>query len=114
MIALSAFVWSHTGGCPAHVTATVKHRSSAILRRLGGSSLKFQGQELPRYYDPEYECEMEILKFETRSLNSRFESLRLHFALFLLNRPLFKLNGLLSNLPPKRLPFASQNDDAGS
>jgi hypothetical protein len=36
--------------------------------------LKFQGQELPRYYDPEYECEMEILKFETRSLNSRFES----------------------------------------
>jgi hypothetical protein len=74
-IALSAFAWSQLiGGCLAYVTATVKHRSSAILRRLGGSPLKFQGQELPRYYDPEYECEMEILKFETRSLNSRFES----------------------------------------
>jgi hypothetical protein len=74
-IALSAFAWSQLiGGCLAYVTATVKHRSCAILRRLGGSPLKFQGLELPRYYDPEYECEMEILKFETRSLNSRFES----------------------------------------
>jgi hypothetical protein len=74
-IALSAFAWSQLiGGCLAYVTATVKHRSSAILKRLGGSSLKYQGKELPKYYDPEYECEMEILKFETRSLNSRFES----------------------------------------
>ena len=74
-IALSAFAWSQLiGGCLAYVTATVKHRSSAILRRLGGSSLHYQGTALPRYYDPEYNCEMEILRLETRSLNSRFES----------------------------------------
>jgi hypothetical protein len=90
-IALSAFAWSQLiGGCLAYVTATVKHHSSAILRRLGGSSLTFQGQELPRYYDPEYECEMEILKFETRSLNSRFESSMAPLRTLLAHSPVFQ------------------------
>jgi hypothetical protein len=75
VIALSAFAWSQlVGGCLAYVTATVKHGSSSILRRLGGSSLEFKGKQLPKYYDPEYGCDMEILKFKTKSLNSRFES----------------------------------------
>jgi hypothetical protein len=74
-IALSAFAWSQlAGGCLAYVTATVKHKSSAILRRLGGDSIRFEGQEMPRYYDPEYRTEMELVRLETRSLNSRFES----------------------------------------
>jgi hypothetical protein len=73
-LALSAFAWSQlVGGCLAYVTATVKHHSAAMLRRLGGSPLRVNGKTLPSYYDRQYDCEMEILKIETGSLNPRFE-----------------------------------------
>jgi hypothetical protein len=75
-IALSAFAWSQLiGDCLAYVTATVKHESSSILRRLGGDSVYFAGNPVPRYYEPRYQCEMELLKMQTRAMNSKFESL---------------------------------------
>jgi hypothetical protein len=74
-IALSAFAWSRLmGGCLAFVTATVKHGSSSMLRRLGASHLTYAGTQIPRYYDPAYRCEMELLKINTNSLNPRFEA----------------------------------------
>lgn len=75
-IALSAFAWSQLiGDCLAYVTATVKHGSSSMLRRLGGDSLYFGGQEIPKYYDPAYQCDMELLKMQTRAMNPKFESM---------------------------------------
>ncbi len=75
-IALSLFAWSQLiGGCLAYVTATAKHGSSSILKRLGGSSLSFAGTPIPRYFDPQYGCEMEIIKLNTKTLNARFEPL---------------------------------------
>jgi hypothetical protein len=53
------------GGALGITTATTKHGSSSVLRRLGGSSLCAQGRELPPYYDPQYQCEMEILRFDS-------------------------------------------------
>jgi hypothetical protein len=53
------------GGCVGISTATQRHRSSAILRRIGGRSLECEGTELPSYYDPQYRCQMEVLRFDS-------------------------------------------------
>jgi hypothetical protein len=54
-------------------TATVRNRSSSILRRIGGQRLETDGTELPRYYDDRYGCEMEILRFTSVSMNPRYQ-----------------------------------------
>jgi hypothetical protein len=54
------------GGCRGITTATVRHHSSTILRKIGGRSLEVKGTELPPYYDPRYACQMEILQFDSR------------------------------------------------
>ena len=53
------------GGCVGITTATQRHRSSSILRRIGGCSLECGGTKLPSYYDPQYRCQMEILRFDS-------------------------------------------------
>jgi hypothetical protein len=53
------------GGCLGITTATTRHSSSGILRRLGGSSLVCMGDALPPYYDPQFQCEMEVLCFDS-------------------------------------------------
>jgi hypothetical protein len=53
------------GGALAISTATVRHRSSSILRKMGGQSLVTDGMELPPYYDGQYGCEMEVLRFDS-------------------------------------------------
>jgi hypothetical protein len=63
-------------------TATVRHSSSTILRRLGGSNLEVEGTSVPSYYDPKYKCEMELLRFDSR-------------------RPSAKYNGLIESLKDK-------------
>ena len=53
------------GGCIGITTATVRHHSSSILRRIGGSSLQLAGTAIPPYYDPQYGCDMEVLRFDS-------------------------------------------------
>jgi hypothetical protein len=53
------------GGCVGISTATERHSSSSILRRIGGRSLEHRGEELPPYYDPQYRCRMEVLRFDS-------------------------------------------------
>jgi hypothetical protein len=53
------------GGCAGLATATVRHGSAAILRRIGLTPLTDDGVELPSYYDPRYQCEMEALRFDS-------------------------------------------------
>jgi hypothetical protein len=60
------------GGCMGSCTATVRHSSSSMLRRLGGQSFQIAGQDLPSYNDPEYDCTMELLRFDYRSPAPRF------------------------------------------
>jgi hypothetical protein len=55
------------GGCVGISTATERHRSSSILRRIGGSPLEYGGASLPSYYDPKYRCRMEVLRFDSSS-----------------------------------------------
>lgn len=54
------------GGTLGITTATVRHCSSTILRRLGGSALKAGERSLPSYHDPRYKCAMELLRFDSR------------------------------------------------
>ncbi len=55
------------GGCAGVATATHRHNSAGILRRIGLSPLSVNGTELPGYYDPQYRCEMEVLRFDSRA-----------------------------------------------
>jgi hypothetical protein len=72
-LALSTFALARMlGGCIGLTTATVRHCSSAILRKLGGRSLEADGQEIPKYFDTAYDCDMEILRFDSAEPNPRF------------------------------------------
>jgi len=65
MVATAYALARFLGGALGITTATTKHASSSILRRLGGSSLSALGTDLPAYFDPQYQCEMEILRFDS-------------------------------------------------
>ena len=53
------------GGCIGLATATVRHCSAGILRRIGLTPLTIDGVELPSYWDPRYQCQMEALRFDS-------------------------------------------------
>jgi hypothetical protein len=62
------------GGCLGITTATARHGSSAILRRIGGAPLEAEGECLPVYFDPQYGCDMEILRFDSRQPAERYRA----------------------------------------
>lgn len=73
---LASYAWGQMiGDCLSSCTATVRHRSAAILRRIGGQSLSIDGEVIPPYADPQYGCMMEILRFDSREIDSRFSKL---------------------------------------
>jgi hypothetical protein len=75
-ILLASYAWAKLmGGWRCACTATVRHGSASILRRIGGGSLEYYGQELPVYEDPAYGCTMEFLRFDSRYPNPRFAPL---------------------------------------
>jgi hypothetical protein len=53
-------------------TATFRHCSSAILKRLGGSRFESEGYTFPVYFDPRYKCLMEMLRFDSRQPNPKY------------------------------------------
>jgi hypothetical protein len=76
LLALAAYSLGRTlGGALGITTATVRHQSSTILRRLGGSQLEIDGTKVPSYYDPHYDCEIELLRFDSRRPNGRYNGL---------------------------------------
>jgi len=60
------------GGAIGSCTATARHGSASILRRLGGGSLNSRGEDLPPYEDAHYGCSMELLRFDYRTIAPRF------------------------------------------
>ena len=60
------------GGTLGMTTATVRHCSSTILRRLGGCDLRVGERDVPSYYDPRYKCDMELLRFDSRHPNPKY------------------------------------------
>jgi hypothetical protein len=84
IVALAAYCLGRVRGETLGITtATARHGSASILRRIGGSALSASGVTLPPYYDPRYGCTMEILRFDSRRPSPRFRGVidRLHAAL---------------------------------
>jgi hypothetical protein len=74
-IALSTYALAQSiGGCIGLTTATVRNCSSRILRKIGGRSLGLPGCPLPSYYDAQYGCEMELLRFDSNAPNPKYQS----------------------------------------
>ncbi|HWB99920.1 MAG TPA: hypothetical protein VG672_24600 [Bryobacteraceae bacterium] len=72
-VALATFALGQLlGQCIGMTTATVRHGSAGILRKIGGAPLAFEGREMPAYYDPQYDCEMQILRFDSSQPNPRY------------------------------------------
>jgi hypothetical protein len=63
------------GGAYGLSTATTRHHSSSILKRIGGAPLRSGGKEIPPYYDPYYGCDMELLRFDSTAPNPRYTSM---------------------------------------
>jgi hypothetical protein len=60
------------GGALGITTASTRRCSSAILKRIGGQQLQARGKELPSYYDAQYRCHMEVLRFDSSRPNPRY------------------------------------------
>jgi hypothetical protein len=73
MLPLGAYALSRIfGGGLGLATATFRHSSASILRRLGLSPLEADGSSVPPYFDPKYDCQMELLRFDTRRPNPKY------------------------------------------
>lgn len=76
LLALAAYSLGRIGnGTLGMTTATVRHASSTILRRLGGAPLEADGETIPSYFDPRYKCQMEMLRFDSRQPSGRYAPL---------------------------------------
>jgi hypothetical protein len=60
------------GGAVGISTVTHRNCSASILRRIGGRPLQAGLSELPAYYDSQYGCNMEILRFYSWAPNPRY------------------------------------------
>jgi hypothetical protein len=71
--ALAVYAFSRrAGGALGMTTATFRHCSATILKRLGGARFEADGVTLPPYYDPRYSCMMEMLRFDSRKPNPKY------------------------------------------
>ncbi len=106
-ILVASYALGHLlGGCLGSCTATVRHCSSSILRRIGGSSFHAFGEALPPYKDPQYGCEMELLRFDSRSPAQRFMPF--------INRLKAKLANTLTIVPARSEVFGKPRVEIGA
>ena len=63
------------GGFVGLTTATVRHCSSRMMRKLGGHSFSVAGESVPTYFDPQYGCDMELLRFDSAVTSRRYSTL---------------------------------------
>jgi hypothetical protein len=76
MIALGTYALSRMlGGAIGITTANVAHSCSSILRRLGGAYLEFEGKPIPSYFDPKYNTEIDLLRFDSRQPSAKYAEL---------------------------------------
>jgi hypothetical protein len=103
-VALATFGLARAlGGCIGITTATRRHCSSDILRRIGGRSLHVNQVDLPAYYDPQYGCQMEVLRFDSIQASPRFEPWVSDLCTHWLQAPVIRVEAA-----PQRFYFAPQ------
>ena len=74
---VASYAWGGLleGGCICSCTATVRHGSASILRRIGGRPMATANGALPPYWDSRYGCAMEVLRFDSRVVEPRYQRL---------------------------------------
>jgi hypothetical protein len=60
------------GGVIGITTANAAHHSSSILRRIGGAPLTAGEIRFPKFYEPQYRAEIELLFLDSCRLNAHF------------------------------------------
>jgi hypothetical protein len=93
------------GSCIGLATATWRHSSAQILRRIGLEPLFVDGTALPPYRDPAYDCEMEVLRFDSRLPNPKYRTMVSALAASLLAAPLFGHGTPRPSLQPSQRGF---------
>jgi hypothetical protein len=63
------------GGALGVATATARHSSATMLRRLGLHRFEVNGATIEPYFDNKYDCEMEVLRYDTRQSSARYHGL---------------------------------------
>ncbi|MGJ5816157.1 hypothetical protein [Paludibaculum fermentans] len=72
-LALGVWAWGRLlGGAMGIATATTRNHSAYILGRIGGRPLQYRGETIPKYFEPKYNCDIQILRFESDSYSDRF------------------------------------------
>jgi hypothetical protein len=64
MLAASYALGELWGGCVGICTATFRNASASIIRRFSGSTSSTKDGPFTVYYDPQYDCAMELLRFD--------------------------------------------------
>lgn len=57
------------GGCLGIATATFRHDSASILKKVGATPFVVDGEELQPYHDPRYGCTMQLLRFTRKPVH---------------------------------------------
>jgi hypothetical protein len=60
------------GGAMGFSSVTRRHCSASILRRIGGRAFEYAGLQLPSCQDPQFNCEMELLRFYSWAPNPHY------------------------------------------
>lgn len=71
ILAASYALGEMLGGCLGLATASFRHGSASILKKIGAMPFAFEDEELPPYHDARYGCQMELLRF-TRTPVQRY------------------------------------------
>lgn len=80
-------------------TATFRHGSASILRRIGLSSMVADGEELPPYFDPQYGCQMEVLEYDSRFPNPKYREKVLELSACLSQAPVICHERMITAMP---------------
>jgi hypothetical protein len=112
-IALAAYaLWELMGSAVCISTATHRNCSASILRRIGGRKLAHEGRELPTYFDPKYNCDMELLRFYSWSPNPRFAIWISQLKEEIRQMPIFAADSGFEE--PSRLPHRASSNRLGA
>jgi len=102
----------HLGGSIVIATATARNASATILRRLGGAPLEYGGQTLPSYCDPQYRCDMELLRFDTRRPAARYAEAVRRIGEQMQFSPVFEASTLEQHVPDLPVPIPVVHDSS--
>jgi hypothetical protein len=86
------------GGCYGLATATFRHSSATILQRIGLSTIVAGGEEMAPYFDPSYQCLMQVLQFDSRNPAEKYRPMVCELSGMLTMAPIVSRESFVSTL----------------